>query len=89
MEVYILYSSSLQKYYVGFSRSATDRLRQHLKEQTHWTSRAKDWTLVWKREVGSTNEARALEKRIKSNGAKRFMERLGMSNDSQNPSIAD
>lgn len=89
MEVYILYSSALQKYYVGFSKSAATRLHEHRKEKKHWTSRADDWILVWKQEVGSVDEARALEKKIKSNGAKRFLERLGHSNDTQNAANAD
>jgi len=73
MEVYILYSKQLQKYYVGFSKDVAGRLVQHRKERHHWTSRADDWELVWKQNADSTEKARALEKRIKSRGAKRFM----------------
>ncbi|NNJ70959.1 MAG: GIY-YIG nuclease family protein [Kiritimatiellales bacterium] len=74
LEVYILYSESLAKYYVGFSNSASSRLRQHRKEKNHWTARADDWELIWKQAVDSTAAARVLEKKIKSRGAKRFLE---------------
>ena len=47
MYVYILYSASLGRYYTGLSRFRQKRLRQHLKGQTSWTSRADDWIEVW------------------------------------------
>ena len=73
--VYILFSVSLNKYYTGFSRFTDKRTRQHNKAQTSWTSKATDWEKVWMVQVSSVDKARDLEKKIKSCGAKRFLER--------------
>jgi len=73
MEVYILHSETLGKYYVGFSKQTSVRVGQHRKERKHWTSRADDWVLIWKRTVDNAAAARALEKQIKARGAKRFL----------------
>ena len=71
--VYILYSPSLDRYYTGMSKFTAKRERQHRKGQSPWTSSANDWEIVWRTEVTSSSEARALEKKIKGRGAKRFL----------------
>jgi len=74
MKVYILYSESLDRYYTGFSLHPEKRLRQHRAEKGHWTSRAPDWKIVWSQKTSTTDEARAMEKKIKARGAKRFLQ---------------
>jgi len=74
MKVYILYSDSLDRHYIGFSKFTQKRVRQHRAEKVHWTARASDWRLVWSREVVTVNDARSLEKQIKARGAKRFLQ---------------
>jgi len=74
MTVYILHSKSLDRHYTGFSKSLQKRLHQHQAETNHWTARASDWKLIWKKEVSDTVAARHLETRIKSRGAKRFLQ---------------
>ena len=64
--VYILWSPSLKRYYVGFSQFHAKRRRQHCREQSPWTSRASDWDELWCEKVAATPEARALERRIKA-----------------------
>ncbi len=72
--VYILFSQSIQKYYVGFtSQSIEARLRRHLSAHKGFTARAKDWKVVFTELVSTKSEAAALEKRIKNRGAKRFL----------------
>jgi putative endonuclease len=71
--VYVLFSESLGKYYVGQSLKHTIRLTQHNRGQSHWTSRASDWKEVFNVLVDSRVQARELEKRIKARGAKRFI----------------
>jgi putative endonuclease len=45
--VYILFSKQLDRYYIGHTTEPLEeRLRKHLSNHTHWTSRAKDWTIV-------------------------------------------
>jgi putative endonuclease len=44
--VYILYSPTLQKFYVGFTASnIAQRLRKHLARHSGFTAKAKDWAL--------------------------------------------
>ena len=76
IRVYILYSATLNRYYAGLSNQAGKRLKQHRHGQSCWTSRAADWTQVFSCPCASYAEARALEKKIKATGARRFLDRL-------------
>lgn len=76
--VYVLYSPSLGRFYVGMSEFTAKRERQHRKGQSTWTSRADDWERVWQTEVADSSEARALEKQIKARGARRHLQDLGV-----------
>ncbi len=71
--VYVLFSESLCKYYVGQSLKSAIRLKQHNRGQSHWTSRATDSQEVFNVLVDSRVKARELEKWIKTRGAKRFI----------------
>jgi putative endonuclease len=65
--VYILYSSKLNKYYVGFTTiSVEERLRKHLSNHSGYTSRAKDWEIVYTEEYITKEEAIKREKEIKN-----------------------
>ncbi|ACU07032.1 hypothetical protein FIC_00574 [Flavobacteriaceae bacterium 3519-10] len=45
---YILYSKSLDRYYVGHTGENLDeRLRKHLSHHHGFTSRAKDWIIIY------------------------------------------
>ena len=72
--VYILYSAALDQFYAGLSRHPQRRLKQHLRGQSPWTSRAGDWVMVYQSRCDTMAEARAMEKRIKQHGARRFLE---------------
>ncbi len=74
--VYILYSPSLQRFYIGMSKFTAKRERQHRRGQSSWTSRADDWQRVWWADVADSSAARALEKKIKGRGARRFLQDL-------------
>lgn len=78
MYVYVIYSPSIRKFYVGISKYQGKRIRQHSHGQTSWTSRATDWQEQWRTDVGSVSEARALEKKIKQRGARRYLLDLGV-----------
>ena len=71
--VYVLYSVELNRYYTGFSQYRGKRKRQHRREKEHWTAGANDWEEVFCTSTETVAEARALEKRIKSRGARRFL----------------
>ena len=74
--VYILESKSLGKYYTGQCNDLSDRLRRHNSGQTPSIKHGIPWELVWSEEVETRSEAMSLEKKIKSRGAKRFLEGL-------------
>ena len=69
-------AESADRYYVGISTRKLRRKREHLRGQSRWTSRAKDWREVWSTQVAAVRDARALEKRIKGRGAGRFLQDL-------------
>ena len=75
--VYILFSESLNKYYVGYtSLSIQDRLNYHLYNHKGFTANAKDWKITWTKNLKTKKEALILEKKIKKRGAKRYINSL-------------
>ena len=64
--VYILYSPHLDKYYVGqTSLDIHKRLAYHLGNHRGYTSKAKDWQVVYSAPCNSRPEAISLERKIK------------------------
>jgi len=72
--VYILFSKQLQKHYVGYtSRNITIRLKEHLNDHKGFTTKAKDWKIVFNLDLDAKKEALMLERKIKKRGAKRYL----------------
>jgi len=72
---YILYSKELDRYYTGSSSlSISERLEYHLHNHKGFTSKAKDWEVKFVVDHQTVQEARALERKIKKRGAKRFLD---------------
>ena len=63
--VYILYSAETDVYYKGFSTDVVKRLEYHLSSEHKFTSKAKDWKIVYTREFPTKTEAIIEEKRLK------------------------
>jgi len=63
--VYILYSSSRDVYYKGFSENVERRLLYHLKSKGRYTSGTDDWKIVCVQEFENKFEALMEEKRLK------------------------
>ena len=63
--VYILYSASFHVYYKGFSTDVEKRLDYHLNSQHKFTSKAKEWVIVYVQEFEDKQEALKEEKRLK------------------------
>ncbi len=84
--VYILYSDSANKYYIGESSDPNNRLQQHLAHhfKTNFTKIADDWNLVLEKELPLKEDAVYLEKFIKRMKSKRFIEKI-----IDNPEILD
>ena len=74
--VYILYSSTLDSYYVGFSVNLEDRLRRHNSYSKGYTGRAKDWCVVYREVYEDKATAMSREKEIKSWKSRVLIEKL-------------
>ena len=74
MYVYILYSETILRYYVGQTADIKRRLVRHNKGYVQSTKRGLPWKLVYKIEVHSRSEAIILERKIKKRGAKRYLD---------------
>ena len=63
---YILFSKTLNKFYIGFTGDAIEsRLSKHLVNHKGFTGKAKDWELVYKELFDTKQEAMQREKQIK------------------------
>ncbi|REC74432.1 GIY-YIG nuclease family protein [Chryseobacterium rhizosphaerae] len=63
----LLYSQSLEKYYIGHScEDIQERLRKHLSEHKGFTAKAKDWTIVYHEVFDSKSAAYKREREIKA-----------------------
>ena len=74
--VYIIYSTSLDKYYVGYTIDLEKRLVEHNAGISTFTSKAKDWELKWSKGFGSREDAMKEEKKIKSKKSRKYIEWL-------------
>ncbi|SFJ36988.1 putative endonuclease [Chryseobacterium indologenes] len=64
---YILYSESLDKYYIGHScEDLQERLRKHLSDHKGFTANVKDWRLAYTEEFNSKADAYHREREIKA-----------------------
>ena len=76
--VYILYSSSLDKYYIGESENLDERIKLH---NTHFfsgsfTIQASDWEMYFKIKCESRAVARSIENHIKKMKSRKYIENL-------------
>ena len=75
--VYILYSQSLDRYYVGHTTDAIQsRLRKHLSNHDGFTAKAKDWEIVFIEYFDTKNEAYFRELAIKARKSRKYIELL-------------
>ena len=72
--VHILYSETTQKYYTGQTQDIENRMLEHNSGETTSIKNGIPWIIVWRKELETRGEAMQLEKKIKSRGAKRFIE---------------
>jgi putative endonuclease len=74
MVVYILYSESVNQYYVGITADIKDRLNRHNQGRSKSTNKGMPWKLIETFKVLDRSEAVKLEKKIKSRGIQRWLE---------------
>jgi len=74
---YILYSKTINKYYIGYtSMKIKDRLQRHQSNHKGFTGRATDWEIVYTNSFEEKPAAITLERKIKKRGAERFLKAL-------------
>ena len=74
--VYILYSDKIDKYYVGFTQDLAKRFVRHLQSGKGFTSRAKDWKVVYQEFYDTKIEAYSREREIKQWKSRKKIEEL-------------
>jgi len=76
--VYILYSSKIDRYYVGFSTDVNNRLSYHSSVTYNriWTKRGIPWDLKFKQAFADKRSALKAEKYIKRMKSRVFIENL-------------
>lgn len=72
--VYILYSGTADRYYVGHTNNIEKRLSTHNNGGKKYTSKGRPWILVGNYPCTDRSEAVQLEKKIKKRGVKRYLE---------------
>ena len=74
--VYIIYSSRLDRYYVGYTMDIIKRLEEHNGGISTFTAKAKDWIVKWKKAFETREQAMFEEKRIKNKKSRKYIEWL-------------
>ena len=75
--IYIIYSSCIDRYYVGYSSNPWNRLNQHNSNtKDKYTGRATDWVLKSIFKVENEAVAIQLERFIKKQKSRNLLERL-------------
>jgi len=62
---YVLYSRSLDKFYLGHTADLQERLRKHNTNHKGYTGKANDWELAYHEEFESKSAAYAREREVK------------------------
>ncbi|MEN9446741.1 MAG: hypothetical protein RJA25_30 [Bacteroidota bacterium] len=74
---YILYSSYLDKFYIGQTcDDLNERLRRHLSNHKGFTGKAKDWVIVYFETFNTKEESLKRESLFKSMKNRKFIEKL-------------
>jgi putative endonuclease len=74
---YILHSSQLDKFYIGHTCDALEeRLRKHISNHSGFTSKAKDWNIVYSEEFSDKSAAYARERSAKAWKSKKKISEL-------------
>ncbi len=74
--VYIIYSPSLDKYYIGYSEDIAIRLAEHNSGISTYTSKARDWVRKYSEPFDSRINAMKRESEIKKKKSRKYIEWL-------------
>jgi len=78
VQVYILYSSMSDQYYVGYTKDLGERISMHRTGalKGSYTTKTKDWELYFSYECESIAQARRIEQHIKRMKSRKYIENL-------------
>ena len=76
--VYILFSDSCKKFYTGQTIDFENRIGEHNRGETKSIKSCLPWKAIWTKNVETRSQAVALETKIKSRGAARFLADSGI-----------
>ena len=74
--LYIIYSTSINKYYVGHSNNLPERLKKHNSNHKGYTGKANDWVIVYSEIHNSKESAYRREREIKDWKSRILIEKL-------------
>jgi putative endonuclease len=74
--VYILYSITRNKYYVGSCEDVSKRLIKHNTNHAGFTGKTLDWTIKWTEGHASKTDSLKREKQIKAWKSRKVIEKL-------------
>ena len=74
--LYILYSASLDRYYIGISHDPEERLQYHNSFPSGWTLRGRPWKLVFKKCFANKATAQYWERFIKQQKKRSLIEKI-------------
>ncbi len=75
--VYVLFSPSHDKIYIGYTSDLEARLYAHNNSQKGWTVRYRPWTVIHHETFHTKSEAMKREKQLKSAQGRQFIRSLG------------
>lgn len=77
--LYILWSPSARRFYIGISENPQQRLRQHNEGEAGWTARYRPWILLHEERYENYRAARKREIELKQRkGGQGFYQLLGL-----------
>jgi putative endonuclease len=74
--VYIIYSTHLNRYYVGYSEDVQKRLAEHNSGISDFTSKTNDWQLKYTEIFDNRKQAISREREIKNKKSRKYVEWL-------------
>ena len=73
---YIIYSTTIDKYYIGQCEDLEKRLSDHNNSRSTYTKNGQPWALKWSKQSDTRSEAIAEERRIKKKKSRKYVEWL-------------
>lgn len=74
--IYVLYSSSLHKRYVGSTSDISKRIKEHNSGKSKFTKSGLPWILIYQEEFISNSEARKRELFLKSGVGRKYLDEV-------------